>query len=49
METKPIHSYIPVKPNTDVNTAPIQLKIYINSMLKEMVSEKESFSFPVLY
>lgn len=44
-ETKPIHSYIPEKPNTDVTTTWIRIHIYINSMLKEMVSEKESFHF----
>lgn len=40
-QTKPIYFYISVKANTDVNT---NLR-HIVSMLKEMVSEKESFHF----
>lgn len=40
-QTKPIHFHIRVKANTDVNTT---LRNIV-SMLKEMVSEKESFHF----
>lgn len=40
-----MNSHIRVKAYTDVNTKLIR---NIISMLKEMVSEKESFSFPVL-
>lgn len=42
-----MNSHIRVKAYTDVKSTLSQI-LNIISMLKEMVSEKESFSFPVL-
>lgn len=42
MKVKPMYSHIPVKAHTNVNTT---LSLSTFSMLKEMVSEKESFHF----